>query len=80
MTVLDWPLDSDPAIRWQVLRDLADVNAALYLAGRLGDLELAACQRHADIKALLGQHVSDALTPTLANQGASTCKRYRAGF
>jgi hypothetical protein len=24
MTVLDWLLDSDPAIRWQVLRDLAD--------------------------------------------------------
>ena len=22
MTVLDWLLDSDPAIRWQVLRDL----------------------------------------------------------
>jgi len=22
--VLDWLLDSDPAIRWQVLRDLAD--------------------------------------------------------
>ena len=32
MTVLDWLLDSDPAIRWQVLRDLvaapADVVAA----------------------------------------------------
>src|SRR4051812_16584031 len=24
MTVLDWMLDSDPAIRWQVLRDLTD--------------------------------------------------------
>ncbi|MFZ0626079.1 MAG: hypothetical protein WAN34_06270, partial [Acidimicrobiia bacterium] len=24
MTVMDWLLDSDPAIRWQVLRDLAD--------------------------------------------------------
>ena len=24
MTVIDWLLDSDPAIRWQVLRDLAD--------------------------------------------------------
>jgi hypothetical protein len=23
MTVLDWLLDSDPAIRWQVLGDLA---------------------------------------------------------
>jgi hypothetical protein len=27
MTVLDWLLDSDPAIRWQVLRDLADAPA-----------------------------------------------------
>jgi hypothetical protein len=24
MTVLDWLLDADPTIRWQVLRDLAD--------------------------------------------------------
>ena len=24
MTVLDWLLDSDPALRWQVLRDLSD--------------------------------------------------------
>ena len=24
MTVLDWLLDSDPSIRWQVMRDLAD--------------------------------------------------------
>ncbi len=27
MTVLDWLLDSDPAIRWQALRDLADAPA-----------------------------------------------------
>jgi hypothetical protein len=27
MTVRDWLLDSDPAIRWQVLRDLADAPA-----------------------------------------------------
>ena len=27
MTVLDWLLDSDPAIRWQVLRDLVDAPA-----------------------------------------------------
>lgn len=24
MTVLDWLLDSDPSIRWQVTRDLTD--------------------------------------------------------
>jgi hypothetical protein len=27
MTVLDWLLDADPAIRWAVLRDLADAPA-----------------------------------------------------
>jgi len=27
MTVIDWLLDSDPAIRWQVMRDLLDVPA-----------------------------------------------------
>ena len=28
MTVLAWLLDSDPALRWQVLRDLAEQAAA----------------------------------------------------
>jgi hypothetical protein len=27
VTVLDWLLDADPAIRWQALRDLADAPA-----------------------------------------------------
>jgi hypothetical protein len=34
MTVLDWLLDSDPAIRWQVLRDLVDAPAAAVAAER----------------------------------------------
>ena len=34
MTVLDWLLDSDPAIRWQALRDLADAPAATVAAER----------------------------------------------
>jgi hypothetical protein len=34
MTVLDWLLDSDPAIRWQVLRDLVDAPAAVVTAER----------------------------------------------
>ena len=34
MTVLDWLLDSDPAIRWQVLRDLADAPAEVVSAER----------------------------------------------
>ena len=34
MSVLDWLLDSDPAIRWQVLRDLADATPAESAAAR----------------------------------------------
>jgi len=34
MTVLDWLLDSDPAIRWQVLRDLAGAPAEVVAAER----------------------------------------------
>jgi hypothetical protein len=34
MTVLDWLLDSDPAIRWQVLRDLAHAPPEVVAAER----------------------------------------------
>jgi hypothetical protein len=34
MTVVDWLLDSDPAIRWQVMRDLTDAPAAEVVAER----------------------------------------------
>ena len=34
MSVIDWLLDSDPAIRWQVLRDLADAPADVVAAER----------------------------------------------
>src|SRR5260370_16466699 len=34
MTVLDWLLDSDSAIRWQVLRDLVDAPAEVVGAER----------------------------------------------
>ena len=34
MAVLDWLLDSDPAIRWQVMRDLADAPAETVAAER----------------------------------------------
>jgi hypothetical protein len=34
MTVLDWLLDSDPSIRWQVLRDLTDQPAEVVAAER----------------------------------------------
>jgi hypothetical protein len=35
MTVLDWLLDSDPAIRWQVLRDLVHAPAEVVTAERV---------------------------------------------
>ena len=34
MNVIDWLLDSDPAIRWQVMRDLTDAPAAEVAAER----------------------------------------------
>lgn len=34
MTVLDWLLDSDPAVRWQALRDLTDAPADAVAADR----------------------------------------------
>jgi hypothetical protein len=34
MTVIDWLLDSDPAIRWQVMRDLMDQPAEVVAAER----------------------------------------------
>jgi hypothetical protein len=34
VTVLDWLLDSDPALRWQVLRDLTDSSAEEFAAER----------------------------------------------
>ena len=34
MTVVDWLLDGDPAVRWQVLQDLTDASAAEVAAGR----------------------------------------------
>src|SRR3954466_3358055 len=36
MSVIDWLLEGDPAIRWQVLRDLTDASAAEVAAERAG--------------------------------------------
>jgi len=32
--IIDWLLDSDPAIRWQVMRDLTDASADAVAAER----------------------------------------------
>ncbi|HTG42692.1 MAG TPA: hypothetical protein VK697_13875, partial [Methylomirabilota bacterium] len=34
MTVIDWLLNSDPSIRWQVMRDLTDEPAGVIAAER----------------------------------------------
>jgi hypothetical protein len=34
MDTIDWLLDSDPAIRWQVLRDLVHASAEVVAAER----------------------------------------------
>ena len=34
MDVIDWLMDSDPAIRWQVMRDLTDAPEGLVAAER----------------------------------------------
>ena len=36
MTVIDWLLDSDPSIRWQVMRDLTHEQADVIAAERSG--------------------------------------------
>jgi hypothetical protein len=36
MNLIDWLLDSDPAIRWQVMRDLTDAPANQVAAGTEG--------------------------------------------
>jgi hypothetical protein len=34
MTVIEWMLDSDPSVRWQVMRDLTDAPAEQAAAER----------------------------------------------
>src|SRR5437867_2920692 len=53
VTVVDWLLDSDPSIRWQVLRDLTDAPADEVAAGR------ATVAREGAGALLLGEQLSD---------------------
>ncbi len=38
VSVMKWLLDSDPSIRWQVMRDLTKEPAEMVAAERSGDL------------------------------------------
>jgi len=50
VNIIDWLLDSDPAVRWQVMRDLTDASAEAVAAERIGipregvGAEILACQ------------------------------------
>ena len=46
MTVLDWLLDSDPAIRWQVLQDLTDAPEDVVAAERARVIAAGWRRRH----------------------------------
>src|SRR5262245_7370621 len=51
MTVVDWLLDSDPSVRWQVMRDLTDAPAEEVAAERA---RVATCGLGARLLALQG--------------------------
>jgi hypothetical protein len=70
MTVLDWLLDSDPALRWQVLRDLADAPAELVAAERARVASEGWGARLLALQGEDGQWAGGALFPTRrANSG-----------
>src|SRR5437773_301192 len=63
MTVVDWLLDSDPSIRWQVMRDLTDAPAGEVAAGINGQVAMAGAYFGQDVQGLidrlLGEQLSD---------------------
>ncbi|HXJ95826.1 MAG TPA: hypothetical protein VMT20_23545 [Terriglobia bacterium] len=63
MAVLDWLLDSDPAIRWQVLRDLADAPAETVAAERARVATEGWCARLLALQGEDGQWAGGALFP-----------------
>jgi hypothetical protein len=63
MTVLDWLLDSDPAIRWQVLRDLVDAPAELVATERARVAEEGWGARLLALQGIDGQWVGGACFP-----------------
>jgi len=63
MTVLEWLLDSDPGIRWQVLRDLADAPADAVAAERARVAKEGWGARLLDLQGEDGQWAGGALFP-----------------
>jgi hypothetical protein len=63
MTVLDWLLDSDPAIRWQVLRDLSDAPSEVVAGERARVASEGWAARLLDLQGDDGQWDGGALFP-----------------
>lgn len=63
-TVLDWLLDSDPAIRWQVLRDLSNAPTEVYLAERARVAHVGWGARLLALQSEDGQWAGGALFPS----------------
>src|SRR4051794_6822662 len=63
MAVLDWLLDSDPAIRWQVLRDLVHAPAEIIAAERARLLTEGWCSRLLALQGEDGQWAGGACFP-----------------
>ena len=70
MTILDWLLDSDPAIRWQVLRDLADAPPGIVAAQRARVATAASgwCARILALQGDDGQWEGGALFPAVRDR------------
>ena len=82
MNVIDWLLDSDPAIRWQVMRDLthepAEVVAAERAAGRHRGLGRAAARPAGARRAVGRAAVVPGLDGHLPRPGAAPAVRPRS--
>jgi hypothetical protein len=67
MDCVDWLLDSDPAIRWQVLRDLLDAPADVVAAERARTVNEGWCARLLDLQGADGQWAGGACFPANAH-------------
>ncbi|WP_430593145.1 hypothetical protein [Humidisolicoccus flavus] len=63
MSVLDWLLDSDPSIRWQVLRDLTEADAAAVMTERTRIANEGFGRRLLDLRDSDGQWAGGAFFP-----------------